>query len=97
MEYTLTRNNLHIVDSYKIRKWNMRKELKKVKDAAKPGQTIVFRRCLCSLKLEWICHNFLYEIGYERERTKDADLDNPCDHPEWEYILGGLLAWILVW
>ena len=96
MEYTLTQNNLHIVDSYKIHKWDMRKELKRVRDND-PTPTTVFNRCLCSLKLEWICHNFLYEIGYQRERTKDADLDNPCDHPEWMYILGGILVWLFVW
>lgn len=96
MEYTLTANNLHLVDSYKVRKWNMRKELKRIK-YNDPTPTMVFKRCLCSLKLEWICHNFLYKIGYQRERTKDADLDNPCDHPEWEYIVGGLLVWLFVW
>ena len=97
IEYSLTYDNLYIKDSYKVRKWNMRKTLKDIRDNAQPGQTIVFERCLTSLKLEWICHNFLYNIGYERERTKDVDLDNPCDQPEWEYIVCGLLVWLFVW
>lgn len=97
IEYSLTYDNLHIKDSYKVRKWNMRKTLKDIRDNAQPGQTIVFERCLTSLKLEWICHNFLYNIGYERERTKDVDLDNPCDQPEWEYIVCGLFVWLFVW
>lgn len=97
MEYTLSKNNLHIVSGYKIRKWNMRKELKVVRDAAKPGETIVFERSLFSLKMEWITHNFLYRIGYKRKQTGDPDLDNPCDRPEWLYIMFGLLVWIFVW
>jgi len=97
IEYELTRNNLHIPDSYRVRKWNMKKTLRTIKESAKPGQTIVFRRSFFSLKMEWICHNFLYGIGYKRDRTKDTDLDNPCDRPEWQYIVCGLLVWIFVW
>lgn len=61
------------------------------------NETNVFERSIFSLKMEWICHNFLYNIGFERDRTKDVDLDNPADHPEWEYIVGGIFAWIFVW
>lgn len=97
MEYTLTQYNLHIVDGYKIRKWNMRKELAAIKAKARPGTTIVFRRSMFSLKMEWICHNFGYFVGFQRARTKDPDLDNPCDRPEWQYIVCGILVWLFVW
>lgn len=85
-----------IFDSYKVRKWNMRKVLRGIKEGSK-DQTKVFERSLFSLKMEWICHNFLYFIGYERDRTRDTDLDNPCDRPEWEYVICGILVWIFVW
>lgn len=94
MDYTLTRNNLHLCDSYKVRRWRMRRELKAIKAAAIPGQTIVFRRSLFSLQMEWLCHNTLYWLGIQRDRTKDADLDNPCDHPEALYIAAGLAVTI---
>jgi hypothetical protein len=97
MEYELTVNNLHIVNSYRVRKWNMRKELQRIKDDAGPGQTRVFWRSIFSLKMEWICHNFLYNVGYQRERTRDSDLDYPCDRPEWQYIVCALLVWLFVW
>lgn len=97
MQYTLSANNLHIYNSYKVRKCKMRSELRGVERAATPGETFVFERSIFSLKMEWICHNFLYNVGYERDRTKDADLDNPCDRPEWQYIVCGLLVWIFVW
>ena len=99
MEYKLTENNLHLVDSYKIHKCKMRDELDKIEYSAiaQGIKTKVFDRSKFSLKMEWICHNFLYMIGYKRSQTKDTDLDNPCDHPEWEYIVCGLLVWIFVW
>ena len=94
--YRITEDCLTVYDSYKVRKWNMRPVLRKIKqDTIKP--TNVFARSMFSLKMEWICHNFLYNIGYERERTKDTDFDNPCDRPEWQYCLCGILAWIVVW
>lgn len=95
--YYITRNNLHIIDSYKVRKWNMKRTLIEIKEKTAPGVTIVFRRSLFSLKMEWLCHNFLHMVGYQRERTADTDLDNPCDRPEWQYIVCGLLVWLFVW
>ena len=97
MEYTLTHNNLHIIKGYSVRKWNMRKELRTVKAQTHPGETVVFERSMFSLKMEWITHNFLFEIGYKREQTENPDLNNPCDRPEWQYIIVGLLTWIFVW
>ena len=87
---------LTIYDSFKVQKWNMRPVLKRIKKENTTA-TNVFERSLFSLKMEWICHNFLYNIGYKREQTKDVDLDNPADHPEWMYIVGGILVWIFIW
>lgn len=97
IEYKLTRNNLHIVDGFRTRKWNMSKELRAIKEKTPSGFTIVFQRSMFSLKMEWIAHNFLYNVGYKREQVGNVDLDNPCDRPEWLYIVCGLLTWIFVW
>lgn len=99
MEYELTKTNLHIPNSYKVHKWDMRKELKEIAADANESDvhTDVFKRSFFSLKMEWIAHNFLYKIGYKRDQTRDVDLDNPCDHPEWLYIVCGILVWIFVW
>ena len=35
-----------------------------------------FNRSLDSMRIEWSVHNILYELGFERERTKDVDLNN---------------------
>lgn len=94
--YNVGMSCLTIYDSCKVRKWNMRPVLKRIK-TENTMDTTIFQRSVFSLKMEWICHNFLYNIGYERERTKDVDLDNPADHPEWMYIVCGILVWIFVW
>lgn len=96
MTYTYTKNTLTILSGYKTRKRDMRPDLVVAREQTN-GETSVFERSIFSLKMEWICHNFLYNIGYKREQTKDVDLDNPADHPEWLYILCGLLVWIFVW
>ena len=95
-EYRVTKDCVTIYDSYKVRKWNMRPVLKRIRRDT-DVETDVFKRSIFSLKMEWICHNFLYFVGIERERNKDVDLDNPCDQPEWEYIVCGLIVWIFVW
>lgn len=99
INYTLDKTNLKILDSYKIRKCKIRKILSEIKKKVEDEgiDTDVFKRTIFSLKMEMICHNFLYNVGYERDRTKDTDLDNPSDHPEWLYIICGLLVWIFVW
>lgn len=91
IEYTISENNLHLKDSHKVSKFRFMRELKAIR-TANPGSN-VWNRCLSSLYLEWIVHNFLYEIGYERDRTADADLDNPCDRPEAIYIIFGIIVW----
>ena len=96
IDYVVTENCVTIYESHKIHKWNMCCVLKEIKK--KHGaETSVFKRSIFSLKMEWIAHNFLYNIGYKRSQTANVDLDNPCDHPEWMYIIAGLLTWIFVW
>lgn len=99
MEYSVSKTNLHIVDSWSIPKMRMYAVLREIREDCrrKKFDTDVFRRSLFSLKMEWICHNFLYFASIKPEQTKDTDLDNPCDRPEWQYIICGILVWLFVW
>ena len=92
IDYKITENCLTIPESHKIGKFKMMKILKQIKK--EHPESNVWKRSMFSLYCEWICHNFLYMIGYERERTGCTDLDYPCDHPEWLYIVGGILVWL---
>jgi len=80
MTYTLSHNNIHIDDSYAIRKAYYGVVL----DGIRAGITsnhldceVFEHRSMLSLKLEWAGHTLLYNLGYKREQTKDVDLDYP--------------------
>lgn len=96
VNYKISRGGevLTILDSYKVRKRDFQKTLNQIK--ALHGKKKIFERSDKSLRREWITHNFCYLIGYQRQRTKDVDLDNPCDKPEWVYKLIGLLVWLFI-
>lgn len=93
--------NIHITDSYKISKREFHNVLINREYEAHwhniESEIQVFEhRSRFSLKMEWAVHNFLYAIGYKRAQTKDADLDYPCDKPEWIYCVLGCLVWIFI-
>ena len=90
-KYEITENVLTIYDSHRISKFRLMGVLKDIKTEAPWSK--VWKRCMFSLYCETICHDFLYMIGYQRERTGTVDLDYPCDHPEWLYIIGGIIVW----
>lgn len=82
---------LTLYESHTIHKDGFQKMLNQIK--AIHGSMPIFQRTDESLKRELAVHNFLYGIGYQRQRTKDADLDLPCDKPEWVYIALGWIVW----
>ena len=82
---------LTLYDSYTVPKKEFQGTLDEIKK--EHGNMPIFQRSDKSLKREWAVHNFLYMVGYEVERTKDCDLDLPCDKPEWVYIVIGFLVW----
>lgn len=97
MKWYVTTFCIHIEDSYKVGGFSFCEVLRGIRDLTM-GETIVFNaRSLFSLAMEWSVHNLLYKFGIERERTKDVDLDYPCDKPEWLYCVLGLLGWVFFW
>ena len=73
---TVTSNNIHIKDSYKVTKRSEMKEILYAIQHAKP-ECNVFKRNYDSLVSEWRTHNRLYRLGYKRQRTSDVDLNYP--------------------
>lgn len=93
VQYSLTTTNLHIVDSYQIPGRDFREVLKDIR-IENPGSFLFKARGICGMCLEWSTHNFLYKIGYQRERTQDVDIDYP---QKWYYKVGYAIAGVLVW
>ena len=75
IKYTLSGNNVHIVDSYKIRnKADMNAIVQLIRtEAAKKG--FKYKRSNSSWVTEWRAHNYMYERGMERTRTGSVDLN----------------------
>ena len=77
MKYTVSKNNIHIENSYLISKKEFDNELKKIEDLY-VGKTDVFKyRTYKSLKKEWAVHNLCYNLHLFRSHTKDVDLNYP--------------------
>lgn len=73
--YSITTWNVHIEDSYAIKKSDFVPVLKALNAAN--DHSLVWERSYRSLKREWACHNLAYALGYKRAQTKDVDLDYP--------------------
>lgn len=82
---------LTIYRSCDISKKDFQKTLNQIKAFHKDKP--IFQRTDKSLKSEIAVHNFCYNMGFYRDRTKDCDLDFPCDKPEWIYIILGAIVW----
>lgn len=97
IEYTITPKgkipaNLHLIDSYKVSKKQFDSQLKQIK-ALNP-ESEVWHRGFPQMKLEWACHNAAYALHYQRERTKDCDLDYPQKFlTRAVYAIVGILVW----
>lgn len=73
--YTLTKNNVRIVDSYKIcKKAEMNAIVKLIRaEAKKLGFT--YSRSNSSWVTEWRAHNYMYDKGVSRAQTGSVDLN----------------------
>lgn len=75
MEYTITKDNLHIEDSYLVESEDdMILFLNKVMSESDTN-TIVWKLSLSEMVNEWKGHNLLYYYGILRTRTKDVDIN----------------------
>ncbi len=75
IKYTLTAKNVHIVDSYKIRKKADMNEIVKLIRAEATKKGFKYKRSNSSWVTEWRAHNYMYEKGMEKTRTGSVDLN----------------------
>lgn len=93
--YEITPNNIRIPDSYEVSKHGFDAILDYLK--LRHPDCEVWKRSRWSLKAELACHNFLYRIGYKRERTKDTDINHPLPwYVEGAYIVAGAVVWVFI-
>ena len=95
IKYTIAKDNLHLVDSYKVPTRRFDRELNQI-EAIHP-KSDVWKRSRRSMRREWTTHNGLYSLGLFRSHTKDVDINYP--QPLWEkaaYAIGSFIFWPFV-
>lgn len=75
IQYTLSKKNVHIVDSYKIRKKADMNAIVKLIRAEAIKKGFKYKRSNSSWVTEWRAHNYMYERGMEKARTGSVDLN----------------------
>jgi len=93
IEVNVTPNDIHITDSWMLTKDGIFALLTAIR-AGGFEDCEVLKRSDTSLCLEWATHKALYKMGFQKERTKDADLDWP---QKWYVSLGYWIVGFLVW
>lgn len=82
LDITITKNNIHIKDSWKISTRDAQKyiltELRDfIDDSSITMDNPLNHRSDYSLINEWVSHNNAYKLGYKKERTGSVDLNWP--------------------
>lgn len=95
MHIEITTNNICIIDGAEVKKEQFPVILHIIRRVYDDCE-VLNKRTDFSLKMEWAVHCFLYRLGIKRARTKDVDLDYPCDKAEWLYKLIGCLVWLFI-
>ena len=92
MDYTITNNNLHLVDSCEVSKHNFRRNLDEIE--AEAPRFDVWNRSRFSMETEWAVHNALYDCHIARERTASCDLNYPQPwYIRIAYTVVGCIVW----
>ena len=93
IESSVSPNNVHIGDSYRVNKQAFESRLKAMRERY-PDSLVWKHRSLKSLEREWAVHNALHAMGIFKSRTANIDLNWPQG---WIFRLGYGVIGILVW
>lgn len=74
MNVEYSKNNTKVYDSYKYSNAEIEKAVEEIIEERK-RLGLPVTRTKASYVSEWKSHNRLYKIGYQRDRTKDVDLE----------------------
>lgn len=91
INYTITAKNVHIENSYKIRKKADMNAIVKLIRAEAQKKGIKYKRSNSSWVTEWRAHNYMYDKGMERSRTADVDLNE--NESRWKLLSYSLMSW----
>ena len=86
--------NIHIFDSYKIKRKRDMKGILKIVQYASFNRGIFYTRKMSSWIREWKAHNILYKMGIKRTSSKDTDLcETESKKRRFIYFILSLFYW----
>ena len=95
LSYRVKPERINILNSYEIQKSQFIPILEEIK--SKYPEHGVWNRSMKSLEREWAVHNFLYSIGFKKEKTKDVSLDYPQPwYAKIGYFIFGGISKVLI-
>ena len=68
--------NIRILSSYKITDSNVRDEILEILLEYESIYPSSWERSFDSMRVEWLIHNMLYYLNYQKNRTQDVDFNN---------------------
>ena len=81
--FQCNKNNLQIIDSYKVSKpKEMKTILNYLRKYIKDKYKITYKRSVNSWCEEWQAHNLYYDLNQQRDRSRSVDLNE--DEPKWK-------------
>lgn len=87
-------HNIHIIDSYKIKRKRDMKHILSIVRHASLNRGIFYLRKENSWIREWKAHNILYKLGLFKSHTKDTDLDEKENKKRrFCYFILSLFSW----
>jgi hypothetical protein len=90
IQYKLSKGNIQIVDSYKIRKKADMNAIVKAIRAAALKKGFKYKRSNSSWVTEWRAHNYMYDKGQQRSRTGSVDLNE--NESRWKLLSYSLMS-----
>lgn len=95
VKYSISENNLHIYESCTVPKAQFGRNLLAIRELHPDSE--VWERSMCSLKLEWSAHSFLYMLGIFKSHTAEVDLNSPQKwYVSLAYSVVGAIGWIFI-
>lgn len=91
LEVVVTDTNCHIKNSYKV---NNEMIMLGTIDLLLYHHTQFNVRTRKSYLAEWKAHNIMYKFGFQRERTKDVDLN--INEEKWKRFLYHIISWFFI-
>ena len=83
--------NMEIISSHEISDKEARNDIIEILMEYEKLYPSDWNRSIESMRLEWLVHNMLYDIDYERHRTDNVDFDNSDEREYQRDVLNKIL------